>query len=57
MANEVNRCPKWATVVMQDGKGKTEVHELIWKYLRKHGEYNCSCPVKLAVGSVKCLMR
>lgn len=57
MVNEVNRCPKWATVVMQDGKGKTEVHELIWKYLRKHGEYNCSCPVKLAAGSVKCLMR
>lgn len=38
-------------------KGKIEVYELIWKYLRKYGEYNCSCFVKLVVGCVKCLMR
>lgn len=43
-------------LIMRDGKGKTQVHDLIWEYLRKHGEFNCSCPVRLAAGTVQYLL-
>lgn len=43
-------------LVMRDGKGKTQVHELNWEYLGKHGEFKCSCPVRLAAGTVQTLL-
>lgn len=41
---------------MRDGKGKTQVQEFIWEYLGKHGECNCSSPVRLAAGTSQCLL-
>lgn len=38
----------WRLPVMWDGKGKTQVQKLIWEYLRKHGEFNYNCLVRLA---------
>jgi integrase len=43
-------------LVLKDKKGKTQVHDICCQFLGKRGSFACSCPHRLAVGTVRAVL-